>query len=103
MNEKAILAILAVVFIFAPAFASEEETKKESKSPETNQEFVYVPRITPEELMGRFYKGEVVMVVDVRSLGEFNARRIIGAKSIPINEIEARIAEFPRDRDIVFY
>ena len=103
MNEKAILAILATVFIVAEAFAAAEETKKESESPEANQEFVYVPRITPEELIGRFYKGEMVMVADVRSSGEFNVRRIIGARSIPINEIEARIAEFPRDWDMIFY
>lgn len=43
------------------------------------------------------------IVVDVRTLGEFNGGHIPTAKHIPLSEIEKRYAELPKDKDLVLY
>src|SRR5207237_7992816 len=61
-----------------------------------------VEGIGREELIARLRKGEVVLV-DVRPNEEFNAGHIDGARSIPIDELEDRLAELPADREVVAY
>jgi rhodanese-related sulfurtransferase len=55
-----------------------------------------------DELIARLRKGDVVLV-DVRPAEEFEAGHITGARSIPIDELEHRLAELPADREIVAY
>jgi hypothetical protein len=62
-----------------------------------------VPRISVEELNERVEKSEAILIVDMRSFRAFEAIHIKGAVSVPIDEIESRLDEFPSDRDIVFY
>jgi rhodanese-related sulfurtransferase/DNA-binding MarR family transcriptional regulator len=54
------------------------------------------------ELIDRLGRGDVVLV-DVRPSEEYEAGHIDGAKSIPIDELEQRLAELPADREIVAY
>jgi rhodanese-related sulfurtransferase/predicted transcriptional regulator len=61
-----------------------------------------VEGIGREELRARLRRGEVVLV-DVRPPEEFAAGHIEGARSIPIDELERRLAELPTDREIVAY
>jgi len=55
-----------------------------------------------DELIARLRKGEIVLV-DVRPSEEYDAGHIKGARSIPISELEDRLAELPADREIVAY
>jgi rhodanese-related sulfurtransferase/DNA-binding HxlR family transcriptional regulator len=55
-----------------------------------------------DELVERLGRGDVVLV-DVRPEGEFAAGHIDGARSIPLDELEQRLAELPADRDVVAY
>jgi rhodanese-related sulfurtransferase len=55
-----------------------------------------------DELIARLRKGDVVLV-DVRPAEEFAAGHIRGARSIPIDELEDRVAELPADREVVAY
>jgi rhodanese-related sulfurtransferase len=55
-----------------------------------------------DELIARLRKGDVVLV-DVRPAEEFEAGHITGARSIPIDELEHRLAELPADREVVAY
>ncbi|HSP77688.1 MAG TPA: metalloregulator ArsR/SmtB family transcription factor [Myxococcaceae bacterium] len=55
-----------------------------------------------DELLERARAGEVV-VLDVRPAVEYAAGHIAGALSIPIAELEARLEELPRQREIVAY
>jgi rhodanese-related sulfurtransferase len=55
-----------------------------------------------DELIARLRKGEIVLV-DVRPSEEYDAGHIKGASSIPISELEDRLAELPADREIVAY
>lgn len=46
-------------------------------------------------------KGSGMVVVDVRTKGEFAAGRIKGAKHIPMAELERRVAELPKGKKIL--
>lgn len=61
-----------------------------------------VDAIGRDELIARLRKGDVVLV-DVRPTEEFEAGHINGARSIPIEELEDRLAELPADREVVAY
>lgn len=58
-----------------------------------------VPR---EELLRRVRAGDVT-VLDVRPAEEFAAGHIAGAVSIPVAELEARLGELPRRREVIAY
>src|SRR5213596_2705978 len=55
-----------------------------------------------DELIARLRKRDVVLV-DVRPAEEFAAGHIDGARSIPLDELEDRLAELPADREVVAY
>jgi rhodanese-related sulfurtransferase/predicted transcriptional regulator len=61
-----------------------------------------VEAIGRDELTKRLRRREVVLV-DVRPSEEFEAGHIAGARSIPIEELQDRLAELPADREIVAY
>jgi rhodanese-related sulfurtransferase len=61
-----------------------------------------VDAIGRDELIAKLRAGEVVLV-DVRPAEEFEAGHIKGARSIPIDELEGRLAELPADREVVAY
>lgn len=55
-----------------------------------------------KELMGQAKRGEVI-VLDVRPQTEFDTAHLPHARSIPLSELINRLAELPRDVDIVAY
>jgi rhodanese-related sulfurtransferase/DNA-binding MarR family transcriptional regulator len=61
-----------------------------------------VERIDRAELVARQAAGEVVLI-DVRPAEEFAAGHIDGAHSIPLDELEQRVADLPADAEIVAY
>ena len=61
-----------------------------------------VDAIGRDELIARLRKGDVVLV-DVRPTEEFEAGHITGARSIPLEELEDRLAELPPDHEVVAY
>ena len=83
-----------------PPAATPTPTPTEGQEPTTSSE---VPRISPEELKERLDNGEAILVVDSRSLVEFETGHIAGAISVPSYEVESRLDEFPRDQEIVLY
>jgi rhodanese-related sulfurtransferase len=58
--------------------------------------------ISGDELRRRL-KNKSVVVLDVRPIMEFSAGHIKGARSIPVDELESRLKELPRSREIVAY
>jgi rhodanese-related sulfurtransferase len=61
-----------------------------------------VEAIGREELVERLRRRDVVLV-DVRPGEEFAAGHIEGARSIPLDELQERLAELPADREVVAY
>jgi rhodanese-related sulfurtransferase/DNA-binding transcriptional ArsR family regulator len=59
--------------------------------------------VTRQELARRLQDGDGLVVLDVRPTEEHQAGHLPGAVSIPIGELQRRLAELPRDREIVAY
>lgn len=59
--------------------------------------------ISGDELLARLRGGEPPVVVDVRPADEYRAAHVAGAVSIPIAELERRLRELPREREVVAY
>ena len=55
-----------------------------------------------ERLLDRVRRGEVT-VLDVRPEEEYIAGHIAGAISVPLSQLDRRLADLPRDREIVAY
>jgi hypothetical protein len=64
-----------------------------------------VPRITVQELKAKMDKGEDIVIIDVRAGREYTDSKIRmkGAIRIPIVQLETRISELPRDKEVVTY
>ena len=61
-----------------------------------------VPRITAQELKAMLDAGQAV-VFDARRRESYIQQHIAGAISLPQNEVAARLAELPADKQVVFY
>jgi rhodanese-related sulfurtransferase/predicted transcriptional regulator len=61
-----------------------------------------VEAIGREELIARLSRGEAVLI-DVRPREEYEAGHIDEARSIPLGELEQRLAELPADREVIAY
>jgi len=62
-----------------------------------------VARITATELRAMLDAGEQVVVVDVRTALESEADSVPGALRIPLEDLETRSGDIPRDRDIILF
>ena len=61
-----------------------------------------IPQITVKELKARRDAGEDIFLLDVREPYEFQIAQI-GGKLIPQNDVPQRLAEIPRNREIVVH
>ena len=55
-----------------------------------------------EDLLKKAGRGDVV-VIDVRPAAEFDQRHLPFARSMPLAELRARLAELPKDKPVVAY
>jgi 3-mercaptopyruvate sulfurtransferase SseA len=64
-----------------------------------------IERITVEELKAKIAKNEPVTIIDSRSQGSYDGsnQKIKGAIRIPAGDIESRLKEIPRDKEVVVY
>ncbi len=60
--------------------------------------------VSPDALLERLDDGEKApYVLDVRTAEEFVAGHVPGAVNIPYDQVASRLAEVPKDRDVVLY
>jgi rhodanese-related sulfurtransferase/DNA-binding transcriptional ArsR family regulator len=62
----------------------------------------YLEAVGVEELLDRLNLGDVVLL-DTRPMEEFRAGHIPGALSMPIDKLESRLRELPRNKEIIAY
>jgi predicted sulfurtransferase len=64
-----------------------------------------VERVSVDELKAKIAKNEPVIIIDSRTQAAYDSSdsRIKGAIRIPLDEVEARLKEIPRDKEIVTY
>jgi rhodanese-related sulfurtransferase len=78
---------VAVVLAAAPVFSQRSTTAKETPA---------------EALKAKLDKGEKVLVIDVRTDEEVKSGSIPGAIHIPMEQLEARMKDIPKDVQLVF-
>lgn len=66
------------------------------------QDRTQLQSIDAQELLHRL-SDEQIILLDVRPAEEFSAGHLPQARSIPVTELEARLAELPMEREIVAY
>lgn len=69
----------------------------------TNQPWLDTPptAIAPDALHERLARGEPILVLDVREPHEYCAGHLRGSMLIPLDQLDERLAELPRNRTIV--
>jgi hypothetical protein len=131
MNLRKCALLLVVAMLALTSIADAQRTKSKSKSkkpskptsaapakpadqpPQATQtppaaehkEESEIPRITVDELKAKLAKNAPVFIIDSRSQGSYDGSeiKIKGAVRIPADEIESRLSEIPRDREVVIY
>lgn len=85
-----------------PEAAEEQSAAEQAEpAPETPAEPV---RFDSDELAARLEAGEDIFLLDVRTPEELEEHGLIeGAVNIPIDDLEARLAEVPKDRPVAVY
>ncbi len=63
-----------------------------------------IPLVTQDALLARQAKHDpTLLVLDVRSTEEFAQGHVPGAVNIPHDQVASRLAEVPKDKDVVLY
>lgn len=60
-----------------------------------------VQEVSPTDLKARLGTSDPPIVLDVREPWELDIARLPGTLDIPMNEVAARLADLPKERDIV--
>lgn len=94
-----------MLVVLASSSAAQKKSAKTAKAtPAPKKEITpeEVGRVSVDELILDLAKKKPVVVIDVRSKGGYE-RKIKGALQIPLDEIEARMKEIPRNKEIITY
>jgi hypothetical protein len=103
---------LVVVAVLFGIIVSAENRLPSSEGPSTvntaqgldTQSIPYpdVPRIPLADAQNELQNGQAILI-DVRSTASYNSEHAVGAISMPEEEVNARLNELPRDKDIILY
>ena len=61
-----------------------------------------VPRVSLEDAKAKFDAGSA-LIVDTRSLDEYNQQHIPGSVSVPLTELNASEPDLPKDQELILY
>jgi len=59
--------------------------------------------ITPMQVKEKIDRGEDIVLLDVRSPGEYESMRLANSTLIPLGKLRTRLSEIPRDKEIVVF
>ena len=100
MRRRVFLALLmSVALSCAQASAQASGARAQPSQPSQSPPPTPADRVTLEEFKALRAAGKV-FVLDVRYQID---KKIKGAEHIPLGDVEARLADLPRDREIVTY
>lgn len=60
-----------------------------------------ISAVTADDVLAKIAKGEEPLLLDIREADEWAAEHIAGATWIPMGELHDRLAELPKNREIV--
>ncbi|MBI3651202.1 MAG: hypothetical protein HY231_09175 [Acidobacteria bacterium] len=105
MNSKKALWLLVLLALCVPALAAQKNpgnTSSKAVAPKKEITPEEVERVSVDELILLMAKKKPIVIIDVRGKGGYS-EKIKGAVQIPLDEIEARMKEIPRDKEIITY
>jgi NADPH-dependent 2,4-dienoyl-CoA reductase/sulfur reductase-like enzyme/rhodanese-related sulfurtransferase len=90
---------------YAPPYNSAMDPLHDAANVLRNKQSGLARTLTPREVREKLQKGEDFILLDVRSLKEWEEQRIEAARAplIPLPELRRRAGELPRDGEIVIY
>ena len=101
--KKCFLLLLVLFACASTSLAQKRSAKVSAPTVKPQKEITpeEVARISVDELILMMAKKKPVVIIDVRH-GDYS-EKIKGALQIPLDEIEARMKEIPRNKEIVTY
>ena len=126
MKRRKLLALLLFGVLLSlathagpPALAASQQTKAKAppkkqrakpkpvptETPQQASENDDVERITVDELKAKIARNELLTIIDDRSEGSYEASeaQIKGSIRMTVDEIQSRLKEVPRNREIITY
>lgn len=107
MHRKSVFATLSSLFIASSVFAAGPLAAQETVAkapPAATAPAAKVAPITQEQLLERQARQpKQLVVLDVRTPQEFAEGHVPGAVNVPHDQIASRLAEVPKDKDVVLY
>ena len=100
------IALLGAFALVAglPASASETAPAKPAAAPAAKPAAASVTPMSQEQLLEHQAKHpQHLFVLDVRSPEEFKEGHVPGAVNVPYDQIASRLADVPKDKDVVLY
>ncbi|MHC4884221.1 MAG: FAD-dependent oxidoreductase [Planctomycetota bacterium] len=88
---------------YAPAYAAVMDSMINAANIARNKLEESFEGVSSLDLQAALEAGEGLVLVDVRTAGEFRRRRIPGAVSIPLASLRSRLRELPLNQRIVIY
>ncbi len=88
---------------YAPPYASAIDNVCVAANVLRNKLAGLMDGISPLQVEERRRKGDAILLLDVRTIPEFEKVRIPGSTCIPLAEIRERIEELPRNLDIIIF
>ena len=104
MTQRILFLLVASVVLFPACSAGPSEEPAAEAEQQAPAEVAVAKEFDAADLKARLDAGENVYLLDVRrpeELAEHGA--IEGYVNIPIDELEARVSEVPKDRKVVVY
>jgi rhodanese-related sulfurtransferase len=99
---KTPLLLLVTVFTLTSAYAGDPASAP--PTPAAAPAAAGLPLVSQDALLARQAKHDSqLFVLDVRSPEEFAQGHVPGAVNIPHDQVAARLADIPRDKDVVMY
>ena len=107
MNRKtgpSLIALAAIASLLALSSAGWVGAQGESKFPVDPQtgRAIGAKEISPEELKRLLAGGGKTLLIDVRDAKDFETETIPGAIHIPMDRLESRLREIPKDTNLAF-
>ena len=58
---------------------------------------------TPAKEFEKTYREEKPLIFDIRKKSEYESEHIVGARNVPLNELNQHLAEFPKDKPFIIH
>jgi len=104
MRNARFVALAATMFVAAASIADQAGPASSPAAPASAAASVSPPLISQQDLLDRQAKKDPsLFVLDVRTPKEFAEGHVPGAVNVPYDQVASRLAQIPKDKDVVLY